>query len=201
MVHPGGPSVEDHLTHLVDDGGSGRVDQRAEERELDHGPLALRDVDEARYAGPVEIGERHPVESRDLGGVGRQLARLAAPHDDRRDDEARARRVVVQQPEDGFGAERETGLFPELASNGRLRTLPRVDPAAGQRPLARVRSQRLRPACHEKARLPAVVRQEDHGHRRRPAAGERDGAALERREMCACPRPEGVVEEPLDRGH
>src|SRR5882672_3955358 len=54
VVHARRAAVADNLTHLVDDGGRGRVDEAAEDGELDDRPVGLRNADEARHAGSVE---------------------------------------------------------------------------------------------------------------------------------------------------
>src|SRR5512144_631892 len=59
VAHAGGPSVDDHLAHLVDDRRGGGMDQCAQQRELDHRAIALRDADQARDVRPLEILERH----------------------------------------------------------------------------------------------------------------------------------------------
>src|ERR1043166_3070013 len=141
MVHARGAAVQHDLAELVEHRGGRRVDQRAQQRHLDHRPLALRDRDQDRHLGPVQVVERHPVHARHLVGVERGLRRALAPHDDRRDDEARARRIVVEPPQHHVAVERHAELLVQLAQRGGLRTLPGLEPAAGQRPLPRVRAQ------------------------------------------------------------
>src|SRR5256885_5578014 len=58
-----------------------------------------------------------------LVGVRRQHGIGAAPEDDRSDEEARARRIVVEQAERRVGAEREADLLRELAPRGLERRL------------------------------------------------------------------------------
>src|SRR5262245_46065005 len=106
-------TMENHLAHLVDDGSGGRMDQVAEEGKLDHRTLALGNPDQPWHTRLVQIGEWHAVDGGDLAGIRRELARRRAPHDDRRDDEPRARRVVVERTQHGFWAQREPGLFLE----------------------------------------------------------------------------------------
>src|SRR6266851_4421760 len=92
-------AVRHDLAHLVDDGGGRRVDEAAEKRHLDDGPVALRDADEARHVGGVEGFERDQVHARDFRGVRRERAGVLGPEDDRRDHESRACWVVVEEPE------------------------------------------------------------------------------------------------------
>src|SRR5262249_18429650 len=61
VTDPGGAAVKDHLAELIEDRRRGSVDERAEERQLDHRALPLRDGHEARYVWRIQIGERYLV--------------------------------------------------------------------------------------------------------------------------------------------
>src|SRR5512144_879370 len=157
VVHARGPSVDDHLAHLVDDGRGGRVDQGAQQRELDHRAIALRDADQARDVRALEVLERHPEDLGHLGRVRDELAHEAAPHHHRGDDEAGARAVVVQRAQHGALVEDEADLLLQLAQRRPLRGLARVEAAARQGPLAGVLAQRRGPAGDEEAGAPFPV--------------------------------------------
>src|SRR5690349_1137413 len=107
VVHAGGAAVHHHLAKLIEHRGGRRVDQRAEQRQLDHRPVTLGDRYQDRHLGPVQVLERHAIHAGDLVGVERGLGRALAPQDDRRDHEPRARRVVVEPAQDRVGADRE----------------------------------------------------------------------------------------------
>src|SRR5207253_9315770 len=139
---PGRAAMDDDLAHLIEHGRRRRVHQRGEQRHLDDGPVALGDRDQARDVGAIEVGERHPMDARDLGGIRDERRARTAPDDHGGDDEARARAVVVEQPEDRGLVALEPDLLPELAERRALGALARVDPASGQRPLSRVGAER-----------------------------------------------------------
>jgi len=193
--------VHDHLTHLVDDRGGGRVDQRAKQRQLDHRPLAFRDAHEAWHAGPIEVGQRHTIDRGDFARVRHELRHRCGPHDDRCDDVAGSRRVVVERSEHRAAVEGEADLLLELAPDRRLGALTGIDATTGQCPLTGVVPQRLRSAGQQKARATLLVRQQDQTDRRGAAAIGRDGTALERGEVIARSRVERGVEEPVLRDH
>src|SRR5438046_1637761 len=133
VSHPGRAAVHDDLTDLVEHGRGRCVNQRREELDLDDRSVALGDRDQAGDAGSVEIRERHPVDARDLGRIRGERHAGAAPHDHGGDDEAGARAVVVEQPEDRARVALEPDLLPELAERRALGALAGIDPAAGQR--------------------------------------------------------------------
>ena len=64
-----------------------------------------------------------------------QVHAAAAPHHDRRDDVAGARRVVVEQTEHGVRADQDTQLLVELAQRRVDHRLALVDATTGKRPL------------------------------------------------------------------
>src|SRR6266480_4900125 len=179
----GGTAVDDDLAQLIDDGGRRRVHERREDRHLDDGPVALGNRHEPRHVRPVEVGERHPVDARDLLGVRPELDVVTAPDDDRGDDEARARRIIVEQSEHRRRGAREAHLLLELAERGPLDALARVDAAPRQRPLARVGAEPRRPAREEEAGAPGLVGDQDDGDGGRPPAVGGDRPALEGGEM------------------
>src|SRR5256885_16788142 len=98
-----------------------------------------------------------------LVGVRRQHGVGAAPEDDRGDEEARARRIVVEQAEHRVGAEREADFLRELAPRGLERGLAGLEPSPRQRPLPGVLTQAGRAARVEKARAARVVAQQHDG--------------------------------------
>src|SRR5262245_38641933 len=138
MINARGPSVHDHLTHLVDHRRGRRVNERRQDRQLDDGPIALGDGDQDRHLRSLEIVERHVIHVLHLVRVRRQRAGPFTPHHDGRDDEPRARRIVVQHPEHRGGLQRQPDFFLQLAQGRRLRALPGIDAPAGERPLPRV---------------------------------------------------------------
>src|ERR1700687_2262970 len=154
MVDARRAPVRHDLAHLVDDGRGGRVNEAAQKRDLDDVSVALRDADEARHVGSVEVFERDQVHARDFGRVRRERAGIIGPEDDRRDDEPRARRVVVEKPEQLLSAELETDFFIQLAKRRRFRALARVHPPARQRPLPRVGAQGRRALGQQEAAAP-----------------------------------------------
>ena len=180
--------MDDDLAHLIEHGRRRRVHQRGEQRHLDDGPVALGDRDQARDVGAIEVGERHPMDARDLGGIRDERRARTAPDDHGGDDEARARAVVVEQPEDRGLVALEPDLFPELAERRALGALARVDPASGQRPLSRVGAERCSATGQEEARASLVVVQQHEGDRRRAAAVARERPPLEGGEVGARPR-------------
>src|SRR5262250_1604143 len=107
MIHARGAAVAHHLAHLIDDSGGGSVDESAQDGKLDHRPIALGNVDEARHARRVEGLERNVVHARDLRGVRGERTRSLRPENDGRDHEAGARRIVVEDAEDSFVSEPE----------------------------------------------------------------------------------------------
>src|SRR5262249_30256474 len=157
MIDARRTAVRDDLAHLVDDGGGWCGDEAAETRQLDDGPVAVRNADEARHPGGVEGFERDQVHARDFRGVRRKRAGIVGPEDDGRDDESRARRVVVEEPEQLVAAELEPKLLVELAERRDFRALARVHPAARKRPLPRVGAERRRALGEEEAAAPLGV--------------------------------------------
>src|SRR6266496_93442 len=151
MIDARRAAVRHDLAHLVDDRGCGRVDEAAEKRHLDDGPVALRDADEARHVGGVEGFERDQVHARDFRGIWRKRAGVVGPEDDGSDHESGARRIVVEEPEQLVAGELEPKLLVELPKRGGFRALTRIHPAPRQRPLARVGAQGRRALGEEKA--------------------------------------------------
>src|SRR5918996_234283 len=129
----GGAAVHHDLAHLVEHRRRRRVDERGENRQLDHRPVALGNRDQDRNLRPLEVVERHVVHAHDLLGVRRQCGRAPAPHHDGGDHEPRARRIVVERAQHRLAPEREPDFFVELAQGGGLGALPRLDAPAGQR--------------------------------------------------------------------
>src|SRR6266496_1766996 len=66
MIHTGRAAVAHHLPHLIDHGSSGGVNEAAQDGQLYHRPIALRNADEARDVRPIQRFERHEVHARDL---------------------------------------------------------------------------------------------------------------------------------------
>src|SRR5262245_3780917 len=99
MIDARRSSVHDHLAHLIDHRRGRRVNERRQDRQLDDRPITLGNRDQDRHLRPLEIVQRHVIHVLHLVRVGRQRARPLAPHHDRRDDEPRARRIVVQHAE------------------------------------------------------------------------------------------------------
>jgi hypothetical protein len=189
--------VQDDLAELEDDRRRGRVHERGEDGHLDDGPVALRNADEARHVGMVEITHGHAEDGGHLLGIRRERSgRFAArPHDDRRDDVTGARAVIVEHAEDGALLERKAELLVQLAQGRGFRRLAGVDAAARQRPLARVGAQPRRAPGEQEARAALVVGHEHEGDRRQPAAVGGDGAALEAEQVRAGARPQRIVED------
>src|SRR6266478_2517353 len=179
MIDARRAAVRHDLAHLVDDGGGGRVDEAAEKRHLDDGPVALRDADEARHVGGVEVFERDQVHARDFRRVRRERAGVIGPEDDGRDHESRARRVVVEEPEQLVAAELEPELFVELAERRDFRGLPRVHPPTRQRPLPCMGAQGRRALGQQEAATPLGVGKQDQGHGGGLAPLERRGPPVE----------------------
>src|SRR5262249_49482060 len=102
--------------------------------------FALGNADEPRHARLVQITERDTIDGRHLVGIGHELPRIIAPHDEWRDDEARTSRIVIEKAQHGPRTERQAGLLVKLPSDGGFRSFPDVDPTARQRPLTGMRS-------------------------------------------------------------
>ena len=85
MIDAFASSLIGHSPELVEDCGSGRVDQIVAERELDERPVALRDMDKPRRAGTAKFVQFHPVNPGDLIGVWVDDRVCAAPKDKGRD--------------------------------------------------------------------------------------------------------------------
>src|SRR6266542_2975133 len=90
MIHTGRAAVAHHLPHLIDHGSSGGVNEAAQDGQLYHRPIALRNADEPRDVGPIQRFERHEVHARDLCRIRGQRAGRLRPEDHGRDDEAGA---------------------------------------------------------------------------------------------------------------
>ena len=119
--------------------------------------------------------KRHDVGAGDLGGVGLEPGRVAGPHHHRRDHEARARRVVVEQPDDGVRPDVQPELLVQLAPRRVLGRLPLVDAPARQRPLAGVVAQLAGPSRDQEAVDAVLVRAQRGRHGRRPVPAPVDG--------------------------
>jgi hypothetical protein len=119
---------------------------------------------------------------------------LAAPRNDRCDDEAGARAVIVEEPEHRGRLEPETDLFSELAQRRDLGRLAGVDPAAGERPLARVSAQGGRTPGQEKAGASFFVGQHHDRHGGGSATVRSDRLARESGEILFDPGSERLVE-------
>src|SRR5262245_19974052 len=124
MVHARGAAVAHHLAHLVDEGRGGCVDEGAQDGELDDRPIALGNADEARHIGGVQGLQGDLVHARDLRGIGNERPGSGRPEDDRSDHEAGARRIVVEDAEDGLLVEAKPQLLVQLAQGRRVRALP-----------------------------------------------------------------------------
>ena len=194
MIHAGGAAVAHHLPHLIDHGGGGGVNEAAQDGQLDDRPVAFRNADEARHVRGVQRFEGHEVHARHLRGIRGERARRLRPEDHGSDDEAGARRIVIEEAELRVAAEGQAHFLPELAEGGHGRALPRVHAAAGQRPLPGVRAQRRRALGEKKAATAFLVGQQDHGHRRRLASIDADRPSLERSEIRARAPAQGLVE-------
>ncbi len=90
-----------------------------------------------RDVGTIEVGERHAVSVRHLARIGTQLAEVLAPRHDRRDDETRSRREVVESSEHRGRVEREAELLVELAQRGLLARSRRRPSARREAPTVR----------------------------------------------------------------
>src|SRR5258705_1170387 len=167
MIHTGWAAVAHYLPHLIDHGGGGGVDEAAQDGQLDHRPVAFRNADEARHVRCVQHFEGHEMHSGYLRGIRSERARRFCPEDHGSDDEAGARRVVVEEAELRVAAEGETHFLLELAEGSHGRALPRIHAAAGQRPLPRVSAQSGRALGQKKTATAFLVGQQDDGHRRR----------------------------------
>src|SRR5713101_499343 len=69
MVDARGAAVRHDFAHLVNDGCRRRVNEAAQKRHLDDRPVALRDTDESRHAGGIEVLQRNQVHARHFGGI------------------------------------------------------------------------------------------------------------------------------------
>src|SRR5262249_29282459 len=110
-VGDAGSAADDQLAELIDHRGGGRVDQVAGDAHAHHAPVAFGNGDEVEGVGLGDFRERDAVHRGDLRRVGTQLCPLASPHHDRRDQIARAGRVIVQHPEHRVGAEIKPDLL------------------------------------------------------------------------------------------
>jgi FAD/FMN-containing dehydrogenase len=123
------PPEQPDLAQLEEHGRGGRVDEVVAERQLQHWPVALGDVDEARLAGAQRV-EADAVDGEDLVGRGLEMRVGAAPQHDGRDHVARAGGVVVEPADDAVGRQAQGELLVELAQRRVERLLARVEPAA-----------------------------------------------------------------------
>src|SRR5262245_1079600 len=194
VIHARGAAVAHHLAHLVNEGGGGCVDEGAQDGELDHRPIALGNADEARHIGGVQSLQGDLVHARDLRGIRGERPGSGRPEDDRSDHEAGARRIVVEDAEDGLLVEAEPQLLMQLAQGRRVRALPRVDAAAGERPLPGVSAQGGRALGKEEAAAPFLVGEKDQRHRRGLPSVHLEGSPFEGGEVLARPGKQRLVE-------
>src|SRR5437773_5742308 len=194
MIHAGGAAVAHHLPHLIDHGGGGGVNEAAQDGQLYHRQVAFRNADEARHVRGVQHFEGYEVHARHLRRIRRERARRLRPEDHGSDDEAGARRIVIEKTELRVAAEGQTHFLPELTESSQGRALPRVDPAAGQRPLPGVSAQGGRALGEKKAAAAFLVGQQHDGHRRRLPSIDADRPPLEGGEVRARPPAQGLVE-------
>src|ERR1700737_3364149 len=82
---------------------------------------------------------------------------LSAPRDQRRDEIARTRWIVVERAEDIAGVEFKADLFGELAQSRRDGRFALVDAPARQRPLAAMRTQPRSPSGENQRGLARAV--------------------------------------------
>ena len=83
----------------------------------DHGAIAFGDGEEFGTQ-PVGLGKRYAVDGGDFSRIRAHLAGWRPCHE-RRDDVARARRIVVQPAEDGRGGKHEPDFLAGLAQRRR----------------------------------------------------------------------------------
>ena len=142
---------------------------------------------------------RHAVDFRHLGGIGEQLDARRQPGDQRRDQVAGARRVVVEPAEKGLGRQREADFLERLAARGVERRLAPVDAPAGQGELPGVRAEVLGAPRQQQRRLAAPVVGDDDAYRGALQAARVERRVREAREVVDQARAQRGVER--DRPH
>src|SRR5450759_4201025 len=77
--------------------------------------IAFRYRDEFGGAEPAQVSQRHTVDRRHLRGVRAHRRTVQRPEDNRRDDIAGTRRVIIEPPENALACEFEADLLPRFA--------------------------------------------------------------------------------------
>src|SRR5882672_4284574 len=114
VVDTGGAAGK-HLPELIDQRRRRRVDSAAIDVQADDVPVALGNGDEFGYVRPHDVGDGNVVHGCHLVRIEAQPRVGSGPNDDWRDEVARARRVVVEEPQDVACAEEKRDFLAELA--------------------------------------------------------------------------------------
>ena len=136
-------------------------------------PLAFRDGVELDRVLARDVGKRNAPDRGDLLRIEPQRRMMPAPHHDRRDEIARARRIVVERAEDIVRRQLEPDLLGKFAQRCGNRRFARIDAPARHRPLSAMRAQAGDAAGEDQRGLARAVIAIDQR--------DRDGGVLERR--------------------
>ncbi len=134
------------------------------------------------------------MHARDFRRIRSERAGVIGPEDHGRDDESRARRVVIEEPEQLLHAELEPDFLVELTKGRRFRTLACVHPAARQGPLPRVSAKRRSTLGEEEAAALLGIGKENQGYGGGLAPLENRGPPVEGGKVRACLVEQRVVE-------
>ena len=130
-------SSRQHFAELIDQRGGRRVDGAAVHLQPHDAPLAFRNGVELDRVLARDVGEADAADRCDLLRVEPQRRMMPAPHHHRRDEIARARRIVVERAENIARRQFEPDLFGEFAQRRRDRRLARDRCARPAAPIVR----------------------------------------------------------------
>jgi len=169
------------FSELIEDRRRRGMDQRAEDRDREHGTIALGNPPQNRHFGFVEFGERDFVEPLDFVGIGDGRLPGRRPNDDGGHPEARARREIIQLSQHIRWREAEPDLFVGFTQRRFDDRLVAVEAATGECELAGVVSQMRTSAGDQETSLIRLIRGDYDGDGGRTEFGIRLNLAFETR--------------------
>src|SRR5205823_7935786 len=111
--------------------------------------IRLRDRQEFRRIVPAELDQRDAIDSRDLRTAWPRSSLGRSPYDDRRDEVAGARGVVVEPTDDRRRQQGHAQFLGQFTQRSPLDALIRIDPPARQRQLAAMSAEPRRSGSQE----------------------------------------------------
>ena len=164
------------------------------------GSVALGNFAKARDGRVLEDLKGDAMNFGDFVGVRGKAGVCVRPDDDRCDQKARSRGVIVEQPDYGFGRQGEPHLLLGLSQCGLDRAFARIHATARERPLARMVPHPRSPAGQYEAGFVPFVAEQEQGNRRWNQAGITQGQALKSVEIGYYAAAKAVVHvEPRSR--